>query len=731
MKKKIFVVIIAIGVLVLLGLVCVHAVVMNYLVPRGYYYAMPFMYDDSVKIVTSKSPDGKSEIILKEYTQEEKETVRLKRRWLIFAREEENRSIPGTDKNKFLSLGTYKINWVGGDIALITYQDQSNHNQPKQWSISCRSYDYISYQYVAAVLHGYWKNEKSEENTLFNIQNGFTYADADGTYFLPYEESEQFGIDVLVWPKTEEHPAISIARNADVVLDADENVLPGGTITVNRIEMDEVEYRILKKEGDTYAQKETTNEPFVSGDNKFYLKDYKIEEQGLSGLMESIQQCVELPARVTVAYFDSKINKKTCIESFQFTLNGYDAEGNYQGRYSFLYSGDDSILTYLPPEEYAPYEIQYNANEEVLYLDGQIKRLPLQEQIKKLDFKQYVLTYRGSIKLEEGLPIIDGSKGQGIPVMTMKDYEAKMGGAGDGHTAVVIMLSDGQGMTGSNIIRYSCVPNETEQLLGDRNFTMQYDYYINNEELFFTRDYGETWEKAGISKDELAETLAFYGRSLTIPVDSYYLDGKTDGLIALFMGKEPILYISRDNGGSWDKHPLQINWKDYAIDGPKDITRRIVGFSSAQDGYAAIGTDWSMGTGEAKTSYFTHDGGLTFEEKELPEAGSSNTLTDMYFMDGSIGVLTLKSISDDVPTLYYTMDGADTWKIMDLPWEDMMADGIDRIQRIDSLTYENGIYTLILQQEEDSHIRVSFTGDELEGTWHYMEQSTAVIHTVG
>lgn len=58
------------------------------------------------------------------------------------------------------------------------------------------------------------------------------------------------------------------------------------------------------------------------------------------------------------------------------------------GKFSFLYSGDASSLTYMVLDEYAPYEIQYNANEEVLYLDGQIKSLPLQEQIKKLDFKQ-------------------------------------------------------------------------------------------------------------------------------------------------------------------------------------------------------------------------------------------------------------------------------------------------------------------------------------------------------
>lgn len=534
----------------------------------------------------------------------------------------------------------------------------------------------------------------------------------------------------LIWPQTGEDSVISIARNALVVLDANENVLPGGTITVNRVLMNEAEGQIQKKEGDS-SGKEMTYEPFVIGENTFYLKNYNIEEQGLSSLMETIQQCVELPARVTVAYFDSKLNKKACIENFQLTLNGYDTEGTYLGKFSFLYSGDASSLTYMVLDEYAPYEIQYNVNEEVHYLDGQIKSLPLQEQIKKLDFKQYVLTYNGSMKLEEGIPIIDGSKGQGVPIMSMKDYEAKMGGAGDGHTAVVIMLSDGQGMTSSNMIRYSCVPNEIEQLSGDRNFTMQYDYYINNEELFFTRDYGETWEKAGISKDEIAETLEFYGRSLIIPADSYYLDGKTDGLIALYIGKEPILYISRDNGGTWDKHPLQITWKDYAIDGPKNITSRIVGFSSAQEGYAAIGTDWSMGSGEAKTSYFTHDGGLTWEEKELPEAGSSNVLTDMYFMNESIGILTLKSISDSVPTLYYTMDGADTWKPITLPWEDMMADGIDRIQKIDSLTCVDGIYTLILQQEEDSRIRVSFTGDGLEGNWHYKEQSTAVIHTIG
>ena len=37
----------------------------------------------------------------------------------------------------------------------------------------------------------------------------------------------------------------------------------------------------------------------------------------------------------------------------------------------------------------------------------------------------------------------------------------------------------------------------------------------------------------------------------------------------------------------------------------KSITHRIVGFNNQNFGYVALGTDWTMGTGESKKAYIT------------------------------------------------------------------------------------------------------------------------------
>lgn len=469
------------------------------------------------------------------------------------------------------------------------------------------------------------------------------------------------------------------------------------------------------------------NKPFIEGDQSFKIKDYNLEQQGFEGLENIFRQHVEMPNLLLVENFDGDVSKDGILEDFTMLLYGYNNSKEYVESYRFTYDSKKKEINYAGPKSDIKTNLlqTYNENSEISFLDKQLKNIPISNQIQKLDFKHYTVSYSPNRKPSEGDSIIDGTSGSDFPVLTFNDYKAGKGGKSDGHTAVIFTLHDGASSAlGENRILYSCTPANIESLYGNKNSFMKKDYYINGYKIKLTRDYGETWIELPISEEDLANTLEFYRLGIEIPQDSYYISDNPGGTIGFLYGKNPTLLLSKNDGVSW-------NTIDLNIDLGKPITRRTINFISETDGCIALGTDWSMGSGEGKSLYFTNDGGETWEQKKLPLQGTSSTLTGVRFADRNIGILSLDGGSNATePILFLTTDRGEAWEEINLPWSETPED-IQYLTKVDSLTYVDGIYKLILGQDSSGNEKAVFKSKTLEGDWKFEESYESVGHYTG
>ena len=265
----------------------------------------------------------------------------------------------------------------------------------------------------------------------------------------------------------------------------------------------------------------------------------------------------------------------------------------------------------------------------------------------------------------------------------------------------------------------------SKTLSSNKNNGLKLDYSLNP--VSFTRDYGETWIKADISAADLSETLKTYQSQYEIPNGSYYISEKQNGIIAFFYGGKPTLSITKDNGKTWEKKLFKFDYADIQ----KAITHRFVGFTSNTEGYVGLGTDWSMGTGESEFCYLTHDGGATWENKELPQTDLSMLLDGMAFSDSKCGVVTYNqaySLDEVMPNFYLTNNGGNSWAEFTVPSNKSIADF--SFQKADSLVFANGTYTLTLGQTGRGNRKVSFTSTNLKN-WTFQKMWTAVVHSIG
>lgn len=463
----------------------------------------------------------------------------------------------------------------------------------------------------------------------------------------------------------------------------------------------------------------SVKKPMIKEGRQDYRLDKVILEQdGLRGLTEQLKNSDGYPEKAVVAYLGATITEKGEIRGFTLTLQGFNSQNQYTGNLSYVYDSDNHTLDFSKREE-TGLPTYYDENADIAYLDTQIRRIPFEDEIRLLDFPSYQVEFHKDTQLPEAHAVMDGRDGREFPLLSYEDYQQGIAGASDGRSAVVISLTDGTGATGQRI-EYYCEAADTAALTGHPETTMQTDYRFNNWELFLTDDAGETWVSTGISKPALEETLTTYQNGNFLPDGSFYADG--NGMFAVFYGAVPTLRISRDDGASWMDIPFTSGMA-------RIPNRRIVDFLDAQIGYAAIGTDWSMGTGSSCYLYWTYDGGNTWEERVVP-AEDGMMLTGAAFADRQNGVLSLESINQDPwPVLLLTTDGGVSYTPVSLPW-DAAAGGDIYYKKIDSLTLEDGVYTLIIGQGSGNR-KVKFTSTSLGDGWTYQEEYTGTVHTEG
>ena len=462
--------------------------------------------------------------------------------------------------------------------------------------------------------------------------------------------------------------------------------------------------------------------------------DILFEEQGLNEVIRFLEDHSEMGTFFSVAYLGADLDDKGLLISYQTTVDAFDDDYSYMGYYAFEYTRAEDETNGREKWIMDVSELQqggqglvenYNENCEIHYIDSQIKRLPLKEQISLLDFDHYYLASWGVEKLQAGEAIIDGTDETPFPLLELEEFLRGEGGTSDGATAIIISLSDGTGSTTQNMIKYRCKAVVKESLAGAAEYHMECDYYIDNNRISFTKDSGETWFQADISEEAVAKTLEFYGKGVEIPEDSYSLEPDSEAM-AFFYGEDPILRVSFDDGQSWEDRSLPVGafyeWR---------FTRRIVHFFDAQNGYAMLGTGHSMGTGKIELGFITHDGGYTWETITFPEQESGNLVNSFYFTESDMGegIAALRRESDTAayPTLYFTADGGKNWTPISIP-EGLLPDNLYYLTKVCGFTKEDGKYVMIFRYETT---RVKFISDSPAGDWTLDTIWEENIHTIG
>lgn len=445
-----------------------------------------------------------------------------------------------------------------------------------------------------------------------------------------------------------------------------------------------------------------------------------LEKEGLASILSKVRETEEFPERSDIAYLSAQITEKGAVTDFTLTLEGFDQEEQYVSHVGYVYDSDTEQLDVREYKE-TSLPVYYDPNADFDYVDSQIRRIPFEAQIRLLDFQQYQVEFRQDTQLAEGVPVMDGSSGQEYPVLTYEEYLQGQGGISDGSSAVVISLSDGTQAT-ANCLEYYCKAADQEALEGHPESVMQMDYRIDQGDLSLTWNAGETWISTGLSEDQVTETTETYQRGGLLFEDSYYAD--PDGVLAVFYGKNPILRLSGDGGQSWEDVPFYEEM-------PRLCTRRIIRFLDEENGYAGLGTDWTMGTGGATYLYWTHDGGRNWTvSSSLYEDGLM--LDGLAFSDTENGIASLQTVNGDEqwPVLRATKDGGQTFLELTLPWDSLPSE-LSFLDKVDSLTVEDGTFTLVLGQGTAGNRKAVFTSTDLLSGWKFQESYTGTIHTVG
>lgn len=412
------------------------------------------------------------------------------------------------------------------------------------------------------------------------------------------------------------------------------------------------------------------------------------------------------------------------VKKFTLSLNSFNDKEEYMGRIGFTYQ--DDILHYIPlTNDNLDLVNTYSKNSNLTYISEQIKKIPIKEQIKASELEYYVVQYNPGTKIDEGKPIFDCRDSKEVRVLSKEDYNKGLGGRSDGDTRTVIRLYDGSSMIAEEQYLY-VFDSIQEQTPNNPDYMMETDYYIDRGTLKFTRDYGKTWIKTDITKEQLNQTLEYY-KSNSLKPNSWFLSKNELIPIAYFYGEDATLKISNDNGGTWKdlKFPNQEEFY-------RPITKRVVGFTSQNFGYVALGTDYSMGGGEMKKIYFTYDGSETWNEVNLPvEDYSSETLIDLCMYDKDKGVLILDNSQDvNMPNIYTTTNGGKNWRKIEFTYFNL-PDEITYITDVDKITFENGEYYIQLGQGDTGTLKIICKTRDLLSDWAFVSTKKENIHTVG
>ena len=128
-------------------------------------------------------------------------------------------------------------------------------------------------------------------------------------------------------------------------------------------------------------------------------------------------------------------------------------------------------------------------------------------------------------------------------------------------------------------------------------------------------------------------------------------------------------------------------------------------------------------------AYITKDSGKTWEDINLPEAGTSKTLKDFIMYDENTGVLLLyNNESPDFPNMYITKNKGRNWELVS--YKEEVPDDVSYISNIDDIDKKDNYYIITLSLGDSATTKIRLKAADLIN-WKYDSRFTSSIHLVG
>ncbi|MBS6005981.1 MAG: hypothetical protein KIB43_03395 [Clostridium baratii] len=202
-----------------------------------------FYFMGNVNLIVSKSENNKYEVILKEYKHMNFNTIRLKRRWLIYGKKVE--TFKGSYNLKFIEENNYKIIW-DNDQALILYK---NYDAGVEVSIvSFRKDNYISYQNVTPALEGKWIDKSNKNNNIIFNQGKIIYTKDDKLYYYNSQNTVQYGVDAILVKGGYDKPTFAVLLNSNAKIGENCLLNDDATISIYNIGLEDNKGSVYYKE---------------------------------------------------------------------------------------------------------------------------------------------------------------------------------------------------------------------------------------------------------------------------------------------------------------------------------------------------------------------------------------------------------------------------------------------------------------------------------------------------
>ncbi len=470
------------------------------------------------------------------------------------------------------------------------------------------------------------------------------------------------------------------------------------------------------------------NNPYEIG----FIGFYNLQNKGLEEFIEIMNKTEnQKNLKSNIVGLNIDLNKKGNIKSISLSINYFDNDLKYVGRGYYNYKNKNLEYSYESVKECktvtdceinSSLVMEYSKSLNISYLSDKLKTIPFKNQIKLSNLDYYVVSIYPNKKFSDSTVVFDMRDNKKIEALNFDDYKAGKGGTVSQGIYLTITLSDGSSVVAPEIYQYifDNVDGDTKKV----DYSMETDYYINSKnELLFTRDYGNNWIKTDISSNEVEETLDFY-KDISLKNSSWFISTNELVPIAYFYGKQPKLKISTDNGNNWIEKTFELANTEVH----KDITRRIVGFTDQNFGYVALGTDWTMGSGEIKKAYITKNSGNDWETIELPENGTSKTLIDFIMYDEKTGIVLLHNNQKEFPYIFSTINGGESWE--NVGYINEIPKTVTYLSNIDNIEKENNKYIITLSQGDSATTKIKLISSDLIN-WKYDSTFTSNIHTVG